>query len=915
MAIAPDYAGGVQPAVGAGAEGARFQEKAAPAADLSPFFGAWRDVASVAAKELDAANDALFTDKDADLRRFLIRQKQDADSGFLNLHEANALKPDDNGASLPDRVLKDASDYRESIMDGWSAAQKAAFRAKTQDLLVSQYGAASEHLFRENEKYRISSSNARAAAATINGQINYSDPAAIEDMLAVGEQEARKQSDISGLSREDTEYAVRHMKGVMVSKAVGAAVDAAERDDQAIFTAKALIDRYGKFINPDDVIKLNSLVQKKFDSVEANQIGAEFFSKSVAQRQALFRVASSLFSAGSDGRIETNPAAMDLSDIHTFEQAHGVAQTFASAIVKQESGGLHFETDARGNKVVREGRNRSGAGTGAFGLMQITRGAYEYVAKNVYGRAPTEGGWQEVKNQPELNKQYGTDYFSLMLMQFKSVPMALAAYNAGPGRVSEAVKKYGSDWLAHMPEETRNYVPQVLDKLKAEQASNFVRQDGTKISALNSPQEFARQYYKQVPEAVIRESMRKQYPQLAASESKLAAAVAVVVKKQKDAVDALSTNQTNITARLLEKYGATGKVDQRLLSQLTLQGQSEVMRLVRDREAGSISGNISLLGAYLATHGTGIFTNKATNRPVSPDEAKVLISQLPPEWQKDALRTYAGLSAQLDDSQNRTDMNLAALQAGSVPAGYDTTTVSSTMQALKAIDPDTFDDENDPDKRAVAVAVNDALAEYTASGGALPKPGTNEFRDFVSRTILPRIEKKSFFSFLGFGPSNIRLIDYDPDSLPRSAPTSAGVLLDKMAMDYYVRRRRKNPGEELTSTERKEFFVRFFVMKNPGVRVLDYPMDSSTVEYINQKFSDDFRKRYGRSPGAAEMPDPLAVMREYIKLGAGGETVVRKKPADAPGGYISNGGISMGRYEQMEQFDNGLDVLVPPEYE
>lgn len=898
MAIAPDYAGGIQPAVGVGTEGARFKEQVAPRADFSPFFGAWKDVAGVAAKELDEANDALFTAKDAELRQYLIRQKQDKDTGFMNLHEENALKPDENGASLPDRVLSAASDYRESLMDGWSTAQKAAFRAKTNELLTQQYGVATDHLFKENEKYRVSASNARAAAASVNAQLNYTDPTAIEDALRVGEEEARKQSKIGGLTADDEEYAVRRMKGAIISKVISAAVDAAESDDQAIFTAKGIIGKYGKYLNPDDVIKLNAVIQKKFDSVEASQIGTDFFKKQVASRQSIFRVAASLFTTGADGKAVANPAAMDMQDISTYEQAHGVAQVFSNAIVQQESGGLHFDTDANGNKVVRQGKKKDGTLTGAFGLMQMTRGAYEYVEKKVYGREPTEPGWLRVKNTPELNKQYGTDYFALMLAQFGSVPKALAAYNAGPGRVSEAVKAYGADWLAHMPEETRGYVPQILNRLKSEQISGFTRSDGSKISALNSPQEFARQYYKQVPEAVIREQLRKQYPQLAASESKLDATVAVVVKKQKEAVDAFAVDQSNTTARLLEKFGATGQVDHSLLNRLTLQAQSEVMKIIKEREAGNVAGgDIMLLGRY-QNNPADVFTNKATNQPVSIGEAKVIISQLPPEWQRDAAQKYAAMTAQIGKSRNDADMNLAALQGGFVSPGYDTTTLSSTKQALKTLDPDTFKDadKDDPKSLAVAVATNWAIAEAVAEapGSKPPEPGTNEFNAWVAQRIYPKIEKKSFFSFLGAGPNKMRLIDYDPDDLPRNGPTSAGVLVDQMARDYYVRTGQMGADDKLTPWRKQAFFLRFFLMKNPGVHVDDpaYPKDKATWDYIKQKFDDDFEKQYHRKPNpeAGEKPDDLTVMREYIKIGARGERIPGKTPGDMPGGYISNGG-------------------------
>jgi soluble lytic murein transglycosylase-like protein len=41
-----------------------------------------------------------------------------------------------------------------------------------------------------------------------------------------------------------------------------------------------------------------------------------------------------------------------------------------------------------------------------------------------------------------------------------------AAYNAGPGRVDEAVKQYGDNWLRAMPAETKAYVSGMFKRIK-----------------------------------------------------------------------------------------------------------------------------------------------------------------------------------------------------------------------------------------------------------------------------------------------------------------------------------------------------------------------------------------------------------------------------------------------------------------
>ena len=62
----------------------------------------------------------------------------------------------------------------------------------------------------------------------------------------------------------------------------------------------------------------------------------------------------------------------------------------------------------------------------------------------------------------DLLQSYGGDYSK-----------ALAAYNWGPGNLDKAVSRWGDSWAAHAPEETKNYVTQVLQK------SGAVATDGT----------------------------------------------------------------------------------------------------------------------------------------------------------------------------------------------------------------------------------------------------------------------------------------------------------------------------------------------------------------------------------------------------------------------------------------------------
>lgn len=54
-------------------------------------------------------------------------------------------------------------------------------------------------------------------------------------------------------------------------------------------------------------------------------------------------------------------------------------------------------------------------------------------------------------------------YLKDLLGQFGGdVTKAVAAYNMGPGALAEVIARYGSQWGAHIPAETKDYLAKVL---------------------------------------------------------------------------------------------------------------------------------------------------------------------------------------------------------------------------------------------------------------------------------------------------------------------------------------------------------------------------------------------------------------------------------------------------------------------
>ncbi|MDQ3996765.1 MAG: lytic transglycosylase domain-containing protein, partial [Gemmatimonadota bacterium] len=124
-------------------------------------------------------------------------------------------------------------------------------------------------------------------------------------------------------------------------------------------------------------------------------------------------------------------------------KARQVDPALVAALIRQES---NFEPRA----VSR---------VGAAGLMQIM--------PEVGRKLATAHGFTTWKDpllrQPEVNVQLGTAHLATLLRQYRDVGHALAAYNAGSGRVARWLTKRGTEdpevFVERIPfTETRDYV-------------------------------------------------------------------------------------------------------------------------------------------------------------------------------------------------------------------------------------------------------------------------------------------------------------------------------------------------------------------------------------------------------------------------------------------------------------------------
>lgn len=86
---------------------------------------------------------------------------------------------------------------------------------------------------------------------------------------------------------------------------------------------------------------------------------------------------------------------------------------------------------------------------GARGLMQVMPATARDPG---YGIRPSNGTQAD-------DIRVGREYLRAMQREFGGdMAKVWAAYNAGPGRVQDAIKQHGANWLRNLPKETQDYV-------------------------------------------------------------------------------------------------------------------------------------------------------------------------------------------------------------------------------------------------------------------------------------------------------------------------------------------------------------------------------------------------------------------------------------------------------------------------
>jgi soluble lytic murein transglycosylase len=140
-------------------------------------------------------------------------------------------------------------------------------------------------------------------------------------------------------------------------------------------------------------------------------------------------------------------------------------------IIRQQAGDKNLDPSLIAGIIYVESRFRDQTShAGAKGLMQLMPSTADYIARKSGGTAFVQGDLAD----PQINIAYGSWYLRYLLERYHgNTVLALAAYNAGEGKVDEWWRNAadrGESFRAadHIPfPETRGYVAKVLEARRA----------------------------------------------------------------------------------------------------------------------------------------------------------------------------------------------------------------------------------------------------------------------------------------------------------------------------------------------------------------------------------------------------------------------------------------------------------------
>lgn len=356
-----------------------------------------------------------------------LQKDQDAQSIFEARRKLDAWERDkiyDPKTGAINKLGKDALDVSETVPADYdkfagevsstltTTRQKQAFQELAQSRRNQVSDWANRHTLQQRDSYERGMYEADMQSTRDRAAMFASDPTRISAEMAMGRERTIGFLRSRGRSEEEINQALRDQ----AEKTHVAVLDTLLAGDNWK-AAKSYLDANAEQMNPAAVLRLSNTVQKQEDSVEGT--------------------------AAAHGVMGTIQPQMQPTDLDRV----------VNITMQTESGGKRYGADG---KLLT-------STAGAKGEMQVLDSTNYNPG---FGVKPAKDG------SPEERARVGRDFLNAMIKRYGGdMEKAWAAYNAGPGRVDDALKtskeQDDPEWQIFLPKETQDYVAKNMRQLDA----------------------------------------------------------------------------------------------------------------------------------------------------------------------------------------------------------------------------------------------------------------------------------------------------------------------------------------------------------------------------------------------------------------------------------------------------------------
>lgn len=337
--------------------------------------------------------------------------------GFSNIRGRDVMAPRENGKSLSGDYLERFDTVGREIESSLANdRQRQKFRQRFADSAASFRSGLVKHETREIGEYAKTVTNATVALETETALKAWNDPSVVTKSVTNIVDSLQAQGLREGMPADALKVAIKDKVSQLHYGVIASALE-----NQNLGYASEYLKRYSNDMEAAHVLKVQGVITKEMESAE---------------------------SVTKAGKVWNNVrSAVEPTDYDRLK----------TLVATQESG--NRERDANGNLIT--------SSKGAKGKMQVLDGTR---LNPGYGVKPAQD------DSDAERTRVGDDYLKAMLKQYGGdVTKALAAYNAGPGALDQALEKAAKSvelnkndpsvkvltYLDVLPKETQDYVAKI----------------------------------------------------------------------------------------------------------------------------------------------------------------------------------------------------------------------------------------------------------------------------------------------------------------------------------------------------------------------------------------------------------------------------------------------------------------------